>query len=141
MMYLYQFSQGILAGLFLIACESGGDKNTDKPPVKPADATMYVTSADKSRLFDTVSLYFNTAPNMDISTTVTINPSTRYQKIDGFGAAVTGSTCYNLLRMTESDRSAFLHEIFDTVNGLGYSYIRISIGASDFSLEEYTWWD
>lgn len=124
-----------------MACEKGDDKKPDKPPVKPSDVSMYVTAADKSRLLDSVSLYFNTKPNMDIASTVTLNPSVKYQQIEGFGAAVTGSTCYNLLRMTATDRSALLHEVFDTVNGAGYSYIRISIGASDFSLDEYTWWD
>lgn len=135
--------QTILIGILLVSCEQGNekDKNPDKPQAKPADAVMYVTSADKSRLFDTVSLYFNAEPNMDIATTVTLNPSAKHQKIDGFGAAITGSTCYNLLRMSEPNRSAFLREIFDTVAGMGYSYIRISIGASDFSLDEYTWCD
>jgi glucosylceramidase len=127
---------------FLIsACESGKDNPPDVTPAKQADAIMYVTSADKSRLFDSVALFFNTKPNMDIASTITLNPAVTYQQIDGFGAAITGSTCYNLLRMSEADRSALLHETFDTTGGAGYSYIRISIGASDFSLEEYTWWD
>jgi len=141
MTYHHILLQIALFSVAILSCESGSDKNNDKPPVKPADAIMYVTSADKSRLFDTVSLHFNTEQNMDIATTVTLNPSVKYQEIDGFGAAITGSTCYNLLRMSEANRSALLNEIFDTVKGAGYSYIRISIGASDFSLEEYTWWD
>ena len=78
---------------------------------------------------------------MAIATTITLNPSVRFQEIDGFGAAITGSTCYNLLRMSQENRTKLLTETFDTINGDGYSYIRISIGASDFSLDEYTWWD
>ena len=58
--------------------------------------------------------------------------------MDGFGAAVTGSTCYNLMQMTPTDRTKFLTETFSDKNGLGFSYIRISIGCSDFSLSEYT---
>jgi glucosylceramidase len=105
------------------------------------DGKLYITSADKSRLFDTVDINFNKEPNMEISTTVTLKPTVKYQQIDGFGAAITGSTCYNLLRMSAANRSKLLREVFDTVNGHAYSYIRISIGASDFSMEEYTWWD
>jgi glucosylceramidase len=129
-------------GLLSPTCERGNDKgnNGNDPEVK-SDGKMYITSADKSRLFDTVDLHFNTTPNMDIATTVTLNPANRYQEIDGFGAAITGSTCYNLLHMTEVNRSKLLHEVFDTVTGAGFSYVRISIGASDFSLSEYTWWD
>ena len=58
--------------------------------------------------------------------------------MDGFGAAVTGSTCYNLMQMTRADRAKFLTETFSDKDGLGFSYIRISIGCSDFSLSEYT---
>ncbi len=43
--------------------------------------------------------------------------------------------------MSQENRTKLLTETFDTINGDGYSYIRISIGASDFSLDEYTWWD
>jgi glucosylceramidase len=106
-----------------------------------ADVTIYVTSADKSRLFDTVTAPFSPGNDAENILTVSLDPRTRFQQIDGFGAAITGSTCYNLLRMSEPDRLSFLHEIFDTVTGLGCSYVRISIGASDFSLDEYTWCD
>jgi len=58
--------------------------------------------------------------------------------MEGFGAAVTGSSSFNLLKMKTEDRKKFLKETFDPEEGLGYSYIRISIGCSDFSLGEYT---
>jgi glucosylceramidase len=70
--------------------------------------------------------------------TITLDPADRYQSIDGFGAAVTGSTCYNLLKMSQQNRTRFLKETFSPTEGMGYSYIRISIGCSDFSLSEYT---
>lgn len=58
--------------------------------------------------------------------------------MDGFGVAVTGSTCFNLMQMKPEDRKAFLEMTFDPINGYGFSYVRISIGCSDFSLSEYT---
>lgn len=69
---------------------------------------------------------------------VTLQPSQKFQTIDGFGAAITGSTCYNLMQMTPSDRKAFLRQTFSPKHGLGFSYVRISIGCSDFSLSEFT---
>lgn len=69
---------------------------------------------------------------------IKLDPKREFQSIDGFGAAVTGSTCYNLLQMDKKDRKKFLKETFDPDSGLGFSYIRISIGCSDFSLSEYT---
>ena len=45
-------------------------------------------------------------------TVITLQPEQRFQTMDGFGAALTGSSCYNLLRMTAADRHAFLERTF-----------------------------
>ncbi|MBO5687511.1 MAG: glucosylceramidase, partial [Alistipes sp.] len=68
---------------------------------------------------------------------ITLQPEQTLQPIYGFGAAITGSTCYNLLQMTEEDREKTLQECFSPEQ-MDMSFIRISIGASDFSLDEYT---
>ena len=98
---------------------------------------MYVTTNDRAKDFvrSEIALGDKQAASPSV---ITIDPSVRYQTMDGFGAAVTGSTCYNLMRMAPEDRTAFLKETFSDTEGMGYSYIRISIGCSDFSLSEYT---
>ncbi len=110
-------------------------------PVTPAlkgDVEVYVTSANKSMLFASIPLNFSTKPNMSPETTINLKPNETFQVIDGFGAAITGSTCYNLLKMTAENRTKLLKEAFDATSGMGYSFIRISIGCSDFSMDEYT---
>jgi len=119
------------------SCKAEGIIPVVDPPVQK-DVDVYVTTANKSMLFVPVPLRFGTKPNMAIETTINLKPTEKYQEIDGFGAAITGSSCYNLLRMTAANRAALLKETFDPKTGMGYSYIRISIGASDFSLDEYT---
>jgi glucosylceramidase len=61
--------------------------------------------------------------------------------VDGFGFAITHAACLNLLMMNEADRQAFLEEIFSREKGIGSSMIRVCIGGSDFSMDEYTWCD
>ena len=63
--------------------------------------------------------------------------------IDGFGAAVTGSSAYLLQRkMNATQREALLKELFTTDgNGIGLSYSRITIGSSDFSVGTYSYDD
>ena len=61
-----------------------------------------------------------------------------FQSVDGFGFALTQASCYNLLKMSSTDRSAFLREIFCRSKGMGCSLIRVCIGGSDFSLDEFT---
>lgn len=106
--------------------------------VNQIEATGWQTTADKRKLFETITVGSENDVNRNETLRITLNDQTTYQSIDGWGPAITGSTCYNLLLMTQSDRTALLKEVFDPVDGMGYSFIRISIGCSDFSLEEYT---
>lgn len=126
----------------LLACNNCkgnvSDESTTNDSTEIAyDVTTYSTNTTRSLDLTESGVNFGTGSNMS-PTTVTLKPDQRYQTMDGFGAALTGSTCYNLMHMPEKDRAQFLQETFDTINGFGFSYVRISIGASDFSLSEYT---
>lgn len=96
----------------------------------------YTTTGDQSKLFEPSVISFNKVSGNN--PTVVINPDSKFQTIDGFGAAITGSTAYNLKQMTQEARDKFLKDTFDPDTGMGYSFIRISIGCSDFSLKDFT---
>lgn len=59
---------------------------------------------------------------------------------EGFGVAVTGSSCYNLNLMSADERENFLNDIYSE-SGLGLSVCRMSVGSSDYSAELYTYDD
>jgi len=123
-----------------VACSddnSGEIEEPEQPEPETGDVTLYITTNTRSQDFATKAVDFSDKSNMSPST-INLEPETRYQTMDGFGAAITGSTCYNLLQMTEDNREKFLKETFSPTEGMGYSYVRISIGCSDFSLSEYT---
>lgn len=137
----------VLAGT-LAACNSpaenlsgsgngGGEISGEKNVVK-----AYVTTSDRSHLFTEKDLEFNRPASMS-PYIVNLDFDRTYQTVDGFGAAVTGATSYNLMKMQQEDRTAFLKDIFDREEGLGSSLIRVSIGASDFPAgrKEFTWCD
>jgi glucosylceramidase len=141
--YMLRFNLLIISVLVLslsmCACKSNSDEpSTDEPTTTSGDVDVYVTTANRSMLFQHISVAFNTKLNMSVATSIMLKPSVKYQTIDGFGVAITGSSCYNLLQMSEINRTKLLKEVFDTVNGNGFSFIRISLGCSDFSLDEYT---
>ena len=50
--------------------------------------------------------------------------------MDGFGAAITGSTCYNLLLMKPADRHAFLTETFSDKDGFMNTSARLLCSCS-----------
>ena len=68
---------------------------------------------------------------------IQLDKTVRYQTIDGFGAAITGSSAYNLSLMPAAKRDTFLRETFSP-DKFGFNYIRVPIGCSDFSLSDYT---
>ena len=69
---------------------------------------------------------------------ITIDPSTTYQTFQGVGAALSGSAAYCLMNyLTSAQRTALLTEMFGTN---GFSYVRVSIGSSDFTATgDYTY--
>lgn len=138
-----------IAMLSLISC--GGESSDpitgeqpDKPstpaePVAPAgEVRVLTTTSSRSRDLELSTVGFDRSIGMATSTTVFLKPQETYQTMDGFGVAITGSTCYNLMQMTPENRQLFLKETFSDKDGYGFSYCRVSIGCSDFSLSEYT---
>lgn len=123
----------------LPACDDNNEPNVPETPVIAVDGDVKTLTTTTTKSYDLTpaGLSFSTKDNMS-PRTVKIDPSVKYQTIDGFGAAITGSTAYNLLKMTSEDRAAFLKKTFSKTEGYGFSYIRVSIGCSDFSLSEYT---
>ncbi len=133
----------LTAGAMLMSC--GDDKNTPDTPDTPStpqepttgDVRVLTTTANRSKELAQSWIDFSKSDNMSPST-IRLVPSEEFQTMDGFGAAITGSTCYNLMRMKPEDRKEFLTTTFSPDNGYGFSYVRISIGCSDFSLSEFT---
>lgn len=100
----------------------------------------YITTANKTMLLKEVEVA-DLSKVKDGAAELRIDNATRYQKMEGFGPAITGSSAYNLSKMKPAEREKLLRAAFDPKEGLGYNYIRMSIGCSDFSLQEYTWCD
>ena len=62
--------------------------------------------------------------------------------MDGFGFALTGGSAQLLMRMTPAARTALLRELFTTEgDGIGVSYLRVSIGSSDMNEHVFTYDD
>lgn len=92
----------------------------------------WLTNPDRSALFvkQPGPLPFSTSTTSSV--TIDIDETQRFQSIDGFGYTLTGGSAMLISRMEASARAALLQELFSTQgNGIGVSYLRVSIGASD----------
>src|ERR1041384_120692 len=64
---------------------------------------------------------------------INIDPSQHFQRITGFGAAMTDTSAYVLSQLSPDQQQAAMHELFDPQQGIGLSQVRIPMGSSDYT--------
>jgi glucosylceramidase len=93
---------------------------------------VFQTNADQSKLLQQqASVSFGSSGTG--STTITVNTGTRYQQIDGFGASLTDSSAYLISRLPTANRTALMQALFSPTAGIGLSFLRQPMGATDFN--------
>ena len=97
---------------------------------------VYTTDGTRSYSLTPMALMGEKSDNT--RSAILLKPTETFQTIDGFGFAITYSSSYNLLKMSQEDRTQLLKKTFSPTEGYGVSYVRISIGCNDFSSTEYS---
>ena len=129
----------LATSMALFSCQVQADDPSGDPEVPAGpSANVYTTSVAGQRM--TESQLTLGKPEDAIFYKVELTGET-FQEVDGFGMAITQASCYNLLIMPPEERMAFLKEVFSRDEGIGSSLIRVCIGGSDFSMDEFTWCD
>lgn len=72
------------------------------------------------------------------SQVIRINPEFTFQRILGFGGALTESSCYVLSKIDQNIANQILDEYF-AKDKLNYQFCRLSIASCDFSLDSYSY--
>jgi glucosylceramidase len=110
----------------------------------PIVVHAWLTTGDKTRLLNQENdLYLSpdSGPLPAISV-IDVDEATTYQQMVGFGAAMTDASAYLIMhRMPARDRDALMGDLFGLDSGIGLSFIRVPMGASDFSLRHYSYDD
>ncbi len=104
--------------------------------VRAAGPTVQVwltTSDGSNQLTPQANLTFGTLSSN--SSTITVNEYQELQQMVGFGAAVTDSSAWLIYdNLSASQRTTLMQRLFSPTQGIGLSFVRIPMGASDFSL-------
>jgi len=99
---------------------------------------VIVTSqATTDRLSEKTSVPFKDDPQGVEHHVINIFPSVVYQRIEGFGGALTESAAVTLEKAGQGIRGKVLKAYFDTEKGLNYRLCRTHINSCDFSLGNY----
>lgn len=93
----------------------------------------WITTANRSDLLqkqpDSIFFSYN---GRSSGAPVIIDSRQAFQPVDGFGFALTGGSAQHLVNMSRAAREKLLRELFSPKEA-GFSYIRLSIGASDLN--------
>ena len=110
-------------------------------PVIAKPVHVWETTVDKTRLL---------AAQPDVKfrkgeasgTVIHVDPAQTYQTMVGFGASMTDASAWLIEhKLTQSQRDALMKDLYGPAPGLGLSFMRLTIGASDFSQVDYSYDD
>lgn len=132
----------LIISILLVSCNRPPENDPGRDDGTGIMAEGWITSPQKGVLFTKHSgeLEFMTTANTDPA--IVVDTTQRYQEIDGFGNCLTGGSAILLNKMRLAERTVLLRELFSPDgNGIGLSYLRITIGASDLSDRVFTYCD
>jgi glucosylceramidase len=73
---------------------------------------------------------------------ITVDDARQFQTMDGFGAAMTDSSAWLLEeQLTATQRKDVMRRLFDPRHGIGISFVRVPLGASDLARNDYSYDD
>lgn len=97
------------------------------------NASMWLTTADRTTALQRSEVPVATSGS-EAANVITVDPKQTFQTMDGFGFALTGGSAQLLMKMDPARRAAILREVFSREgDGIGVSYLRLTIGASDMN--------
>src|SRR6185437_16061371 len=128
-----------------LACAPNGQP-PDAPPAPPPPGPavqVWVTTGTGSKLLSReTDVHFDSGAPPATLIRIVVDEGTAYQEIVGFGAAITDASAWLIQnKLAPARREALLQELFGRNPGIGLSFTRLTMGASDFSLHEYSYDD
>src|SRR5215468_989645 len=130
------FLKASASGVVASAAALPGGSFADQQNTLGGEITVWTTS-EKQRFARGASLSWKSAAGAPRANTITLKPEKKFQKILGFGAAFTDSSCYLFSQLATDARAQLLHELFHP-SALGLSVCRTCIGSSDYATAVYS---
>ncbi len=123
----------IFVAATFFTCEKNVQNDFDNKNIGTGDIEFWLTTGDRSSLFHKVAQNLSFVEDNTDLPVIEVDTTQQFQTIDGFGYSLTGGSAYLIhQKLTPSKRNELLREIFSPDDsGIGVSYLRISIGASD----------
>lgn len=109
---------------------------------RPGPLAVWLTSADQNFLLERQPAAPCFGRSMPDLPSISVDATRRYQVMEGFGFSLTGGSAMLISRLPADTRQALLGELFlPDGDGIGVSFLRLSIGASDLSERSFSYDD
>lgn len=119
-----------------------GINETAAQNANPLEIEAWVTNANRSALFQQQPEKIVFGAEQGKGLPIIIDDRQEFQSMDGFGFAMTEGSAFHLNRMSSSARAQILKEMFASNDqNVGFSYIRLTLGASDLNNFVYSYND
>lgn len=103
---------------------------------------VYVTTGDRTKLLTREADVRFTEAVSPGEPVIAVDEDSSFQEIVGFGASLTDASAWLIQhRLTPAEREALLEDLFGRAHGIGLSFVRLDMGASDFALRQYSYDD
>ncbi len=135
----FVFLRCIAAGslvLLTFSFSCSGKGSTPAPPFVPSGPSvqMVETTGDGTKLLQAQPNLTFGIGGSPANPIITVNDGTTFQQMDGFGASLTDSAAWVVTnKLSASQQSALWQSLFSPSAGIGISFLRQPMGASDFS--------
>ncbi|MCY0901773.1 MAG: discoidin domain-containing protein [Firmicutes bacterium] len=116
--------------------------DSSAPLPAPSSAQVWLTDVPSNTwIAPQPTVTFRQQP-ADQALTIAVDAKRKYQKILGFGAAMTDSSGWLISRLSQSEQTALINALFSPTSGIGLNMIRDPMGATDLSASgNYTYDD
>jgi glucosylceramidase len=122
----------LLLAVCLVACPPSNDSSM--PDLTASSVQVFRTTGDRTELLQQQpSIALRAAGGMS-GMVITVDPTKQYQTIDGFGGSFSDSSAWLIWnKLTSAQQTTLMQQLFSRTEGIGLSFLRQPMGASDFS--------
>jgi glucosylceramidase len=135
----------LIAAAAVSACQTAPVVTQSRIQRAPVIVRVWLTTGDRERLLarePDLQMSSDTAASTFAASVIDVDESRTYQQMIGFGAAMSDASAHVIMhRMQAGDREALMQDLFGRERGIGLSFVRLPMGASDFSLRHYSYDD
>jgi glucosylceramidase len=117
-----------------LASSCPGSAQTMQTAHTGSSVQIVETTGDRAMLLQTQPSVIFTRNGNSKGLVVTVDDKTLYQQMDGFGGSLTDSSAWLIWnKLSASQQTKLMHELFSSRDGIGISFLRQPMGATDFS--------